>query len=64
MLAMNGNTATYMQYAYARVRNIFAKGDIGIEQLRNRGAGYLARCPAERALAWSCSGSAMPCRWR
>ena len=26
MLAMNGNTATYMQYAYARVRSIFAKG--------------------------------------
>jgi len=25
MLAMNGNTATYMQYAYARVRSIFAK---------------------------------------
>ena len=27
MLAMNGNTATYMQYAYARVRSIFAKGE-------------------------------------
>ncbi len=26
MLALNGNTATYMQYAYARVRSIFAKG--------------------------------------
>ena len=26
MLLMNGNTATYMQYAYARVRSIFAKG--------------------------------------
>jgi arginyl-tRNA synthetase len=26
MLAMNGNTATYMQYAHARVRSIFAKG--------------------------------------
>ena len=26
MLAMNGNTATYMQYAYARVRSIFARG--------------------------------------
>jgi arginyl-tRNA synthetase len=29
MLAMNGNTATYMQYAYARVRSIFAKGRKG-----------------------------------
>ena len=28
MLAMTGNTATYMQYAYARVRSIFAKGDV------------------------------------
>ncbi|NIP85562.1 MAG: arginine--tRNA ligase, partial [Planctomycetales bacterium] len=26
MLALNGNTATYMQYAYARVRSIFVKG--------------------------------------
>ncbi|HUT09448.1 MAG TPA: arginine--tRNA ligase, partial [Thermoguttaceae bacterium] len=26
MLAMQGNTATYMQYAYARVRSIFRKG--------------------------------------
>ncbi|HEV8060873.1 MAG TPA: arginine--tRNA ligase, partial [Gemmataceae bacterium] len=27
MLAMDGNTATYMQYAYARVRSIFRKGN-------------------------------------
>jgi arginyl-tRNA synthetase len=27
MLAMDGNTATYMQYAYARVRSIFRKAD-------------------------------------
>ena len=26
MLAMTGNTATYMQYAYARVRSIFRRG--------------------------------------
>ncbi len=26
MLAMQGNTATYMQYAHARIRSIFAKG--------------------------------------
>lgn len=31
MLAMNGNTATYMQYAYARVRSIFAKGGVDAE---------------------------------
>lgn len=29
MLAMNGNTATYMQYAHARVRSIFARGQAG-----------------------------------
>lgn len=28
MLAMNGNTATYLQYAYARIRSIFTKGGI------------------------------------
>ena len=31
MLAMNGNTATYMQYAYARVRRIFAKGNVDVD---------------------------------
>ena len=28
MLAMTGNTATYMQYSYARVKSIFAKGQV------------------------------------
>ena len=37
MLAMNGNTATYMQYAYARVRSIFARGNVDVEQLRASG---------------------------
>src|SRR5262249_11834363 len=34
MLAMDGNTATYMQYAYARIRSIFREGDIDVERLR------------------------------
>jgi arginyl-tRNA synthetase len=51
MLAMNGNTATYMQYAYARVRSIFARGNVDIEQLRNCGAAITIDEPAERALA-------------
>ncbi len=38
MLAMNGNTATYMQYAYARVRSIFAKGNVDVDALRASGA--------------------------
>jgi arginyl-tRNA synthetase len=51
MLAMKGNTATYMQYAYARVRNIFAKGDVDIEALRGSGAAITLGTPSERALA-------------
>ena len=35
MLAMRGNTATYMQYAYARVKSIFAKGNIDVGVLRD-----------------------------
>jgi arginyl-tRNA synthetase len=34
MLAMNGNTATYMQYSYARNRSIFRKGGENVEPLR------------------------------
>jgi arginyl-tRNA synthetase len=51
MLAMNGNTATYMQYAYARVQSIFAKGNVAIDALRASGASILLGTPAERALA-------------
>jgi len=29
MLALNGNTAPYLQYAYARIRSIFRKGNVG-----------------------------------
>jgi arginyl-tRNA synthetase len=50
MLAMNGNTATYMQYAYARVRSIFARGNVDVESLRTSGAPILLGSPAERAL--------------
>ena len=51
MLAMTGNTATYMQYAYARVRSIFAKGNVDVDALCNSGATILLDSPAERALA-------------
>ncbi|MBN1437394.1 MAG: arginine--tRNA ligase [Sedimentisphaerales bacterium] len=33
MLAMEGNTAPYLQYAYARIQSIFRKGDIDTDQL-------------------------------
>ncbi|MGD0516986.1 MAG: arginine--tRNA ligase [Thermoguttaceae bacterium] len=58
MLAMNGNTATYMQYAYARVRSIFAKGNFDAQALRSSGAAInltlaekKTERDAERALA-------------
>ena len=50
MLAMNGNTGTYMQYAYARVQNIFARGGVDIQALRNSGAEVRLDTPAERSL--------------
>lgn len=53
MLAMNGNTATYMQYAYARVRSIFAKGNIEADALRRSSAPIRLGTPAERELGLS-----------
>jgi len=50
MLAMNGNTATYMQYAYARVRSIFARGGVDVEALRASKPAIILGDPAERAL--------------
>jgi arginyl-tRNA synthetase len=50
MLAMNGNTATYMQYAYARVRSIFARGGVDVAALRASGAPIVLGSLAERAL--------------
>jgi len=50
MLALNGNTATYMQYAYARVRNIFAKGNVDIQSIKGVDAAVALGEPAERAL--------------
>ncbi len=52
MLATRGNTATYMQYAYARVRSIFRKGGIDIDALRQSPEVTIELAhPAERALA-------------
>lgn len=51
MMATTGNTATYLQYAYARVRNIFARGEIDIDRLRRGGARIQLTNPAERDLA-------------
>ncbi|UUO06479.1 arginine--tRNA ligase [Blastopirellula sp. J2-11] len=51
MLALRGNTATYMQYAYARSQSIFRNGGIDIAALRSSGAKIRITSPAERALA-------------
>jgi arginyl-tRNA synthetase len=51
MLATNGNTATYMQYAYARCRAIFRRGEIDETCYRTDPPAVLITHPAERALA-------------
>ena len=63
MLAMNGNTATYMQYAYARVRSIFQRAKPSSGRLGRRHADRAGE-PAERALALELLrfGEALP-RW-
>lgn len=50
MVALKGNTATYMQYAYARVLSIFRRGEIDIEATRARRPAIALSQPAERAL--------------
>jgi arginyl-tRNA synthetase len=51
MLATNGNTATYMQYAYARCRAIVRKGNVSEASFRTAPPPVLLTHPAERALA-------------
>jgi arginyl-tRNA synthetase len=49
MLALNGNTAPYLQYAYARIQSIFAKG--GIQNSEFRIQNFVLAAPEEIALA-------------
>jgi len=51
MLATTGDTATYMQYAYARICGIFRKLQISQNSLASRGSKVLLTCPEERHLA-------------
>jgi arginyl-tRNA synthetase len=51
MLATDGNTATYMQYAYVRCRGIFRKGNVDPARLRASPPAVTLVEPAERALA-------------
>jgi arginyl-tRNA synthetase len=50
MMAMNGNTATYLQYAYARIQSIFRKGGVMPEEIRRAGPAIVLDHPAERGL--------------
>ena len=50
MLAMNGNTGAYLQYAYARIQSIFRKGEITPEIVRGQAPTIFLSNPAERAL--------------
>ena len=52
MLAFEGNTAPYLQYAHARVRSIFGRADSTVR----RGRIVLVAEPAERALALALLG--------
>jgi arginyl-tRNA synthetase len=50
MLATEGNTATYMQYAYARCRSIFREGQADEARFRADPPAVAIAHPAERAL--------------
>jgi arginyl-tRNA synthetase len=51
MLATTGDTATYIQYSFARICGIFRKGDIDRKALRNSGSTIRVSLPTERRLA-------------
>ncbi|MFL2869857.1 MAG: arginine--tRNA ligase [Pirellulaceae bacterium] len=51
MMALEGNTAAYMQYSYARIQSIFRRGEIDIDGLRASFSSIALDEPAERALA-------------
>ena len=60
MLAMDGNTAPYLQYAHARIRSIFRRGeeDVSDGVLREADQSVTLVEPAERALALEVVGLA------
>jgi arginyl-tRNA synthetase len=51
MLSTEGNTATYMQYAYVRNRGIFRKGDVDVASLRENTPPVILQTSEERSLA-------------
>ena len=53
MLALKGNTATYMQYSYARVHGIIKRVGVDVLPLRTQPAPFILDHELERALAVS-----------
>ncbi len=51
MLALQGNTAPYLQYAYARIRSIFRKSEIQNSEFRVQSSQLSLAAPEEIALA-------------
>lgn len=51
MVELKGNTATYLQYGYARVNGIFRKGEIDIEAMREQPVSFEFSEAIERVLA-------------
>ena len=51
MLAMKGNTATYLQYSYARVQGILRRLETDLQELRSDASPLVFEKDVERALA-------------
>ena len=51
MLSLQGNTAPYLQYAYARIRSIFRKGGEGTSNIEHRTSNIELHAPEEISLA-------------
>jgi arginyl-tRNA synthetase len=51
MLALNGNTAPYLQYAYTRIRSIFRRAEISDFAIRTPHSALVLSAPEEIALA-------------
>jgi arginyl-tRNA synthetase len=49
MLALNGNTAAYMQYAYARILNIFARDKVAVPAIGQFGAAIAMKLQLEKS---------------
>jgi len=50
MMATNGNSATYLQYAYARIQSIFRKGGMTPADIRTERPAIALSHPAERGI--------------